>query len=234
MSSCDSLYNRLFAYLRTVHPEPHVTRISNWVKIMVGMILAHSVQLSQIAQHIPSEAKAAGRIAQIRRWLSNRFVNPIEFYRPLIQATLKHWAGQAVFIILDGTAVNHGQLQVLRLSLSHACRALPLTWLVIAGTGLVTVEQASKLLDEALLLLGALQRMTFLADRGFRDTDWAEKCLKLGWNYLIRIANNTYVCLPDRRWRNIEHLGVKLGQRRFFRDVLITKDNAFRCNLMLT
>jgi len=88
MSSSHELYNRVFERLRAVHPKPHVKRISNWVWIIVGMILSHSVQLSQIAQHIPSDAQAAGRIAQIRRWLSNRFVNVPAFYRPLIQQVL--------------------------------------------------------------------------------------------------------------------------------------------------
>src|SRR6266571_4872534 len=118
MGSSQGLYNELFSFLRTVHPEPHVTRVSNWVWIVVGMILSHSVQLSQIAQHIPSEAKAAGRIMQIRRWLSNTFVKPIEFYGPLISQVLEHWAGQNVFIVLDSTAVNGGKLQILRLALS--------------------------------------------------------------------------------------------------------------------
>ena len=234
MSSSHALYNQLFAFLRTVHPEPHVTRIRNWVTIMVGMILAQSVQLSQIAHHIPSDAQAAGRLAQIRRWLSNRFVKPIEFYRPLIRQTLAAWQGRAGFIILDGTLVNHGKLQILRLSLAHVCRALPLTWLVIRGTGLVTVEQTQALLDEALGLLRGLRRVTLLADRGFRDTDWAEQCRTLGWHYLIRVANNTSVRLTDGRWLRIERLGVKPAQRRYFHQVALTKDKAFVCNLMVT
>jgi hypothetical protein len=156
MSSSQALYNRLFAYLRAVHPDPHVKRISNWVWIMVGMILSRSVHLSQIAQYIPSEAQAAGRIAQIRRWLSNRFVDPVEFYRPLISQVLQAWVGQQVCILIDGLAVNHDKLQVLRVSLSHAYRALPLGWLVLEGQGPPTVERAAPLLREIQCLLKAV------------------------------------------------------------------------------
>jgi len=74
MSISEELYTRLFTKLRTVHPEPHLKRIANWVWIIVGLILSHSVHLSKITQHIPSEAQAAGRIAQVRRWLSNPFI----------------------------------------------------------------------------------------------------------------------------------------------------------------
>lgn len=198
------------------------------------MILSHSVQLAQIAQHIPSEAQAAGRLMQIRRWLSNPFVQPVEFYRPLISQVLAHWIGQPVFIVLDSTAVHGDKLQILRLALSHAFRALPLSWLVIAGKGLVTVERAEALLSEAQRLLAPVARVTLLADRGFRDTDWAERCLQLGWNYLIRIANNTYVYLPDGRCLSVAALGLKPGQTRYIRRVGLTRGKAFACNLMLT
>jgi hypothetical protein len=234
MSSSHGLYNRLFAYLRAVHPEPHVKRISNWVWIIVGMILSHSVQLSQIAQHVPTNAEAAGRIMQIRRWLSNRLVRVEPFYRPLIKAVLSQWAGRAAYVILDTTSVNHGKLQVLRLSLAHGLRALPLTWLVIEGKGLVKVERVAPLFKEAQRLLQSLRAVTFLADRGFRDHDWAENCLKLGWNYLIRIANNTYFTLSDGREYSIEQLGLQPGQSRYFAQVRLTHAAAWTCNLLVT
>ena len=234
MGSSQGLYNELFSYLRTVHPEPHLKRISNWVWIVVGMILSHSVQLSQIAQHIPSEAQAAGRIMQIRRWLSNVLVDPIAFYRPLIKKVLESWVGQGVYILLDTTALNQGKLQILRMALSHAFRALPLSWLVISGPGLVTLESAEALLTESQRLLCKVAQVTLCADRGFRDTDWAAQCLKLGWNYLIRVANNTYVYLADGRCLSLSELGVKPGQCRYFRQVGLTRDKAFVCNLMLT
>ena len=234
MSSSQALYNRLFDYLRAVHPDPHVKRISNWVWIMFGMILSHSVQLSKIAEHIPSEAEAAGRIAQIRRWLGNRFVDPVEFYRPLISQVLQAWSGRQVFILMDGLAVNNDKLQVIRVSLSHAYRALPLGWLVLEGSGPATVERAAPLLQEIRCLLKAMAGVTLIAARGFRDVDWAKKCLKMGWNYLIRVPNNTQVRLPDGQWVSIKRLGVKRGQRRYFPNVALTRNHAFRCNLVVT
>jgi len=53
MSISQELYTRVFTKLRSVHPEPHLKRIVNWVWVVVGLILSHSVHLSQIAQHIP-------------------------------------------------------------------------------------------------------------------------------------------------------------------------------------
>jgi len=234
MSSSATLYARLFERLRAAHPDTHLKRIANWVWIVVGLIQSQSVHLSQIALHIPSEAKAAGRIAQVRRWLANKFINVTEFYAPLITEVLKHWAGKPVFVILDGCSVNHEALQFFRLSLSHCFRALPLAWLVVQGPGLIQMEVCAALLEQAARLLALTAAVTFLADRGFRDTDWAEKCLHLGWHYLIRVANNTYVTLPDGRQLSIEQLGVRPGERRYFHNVRLTKEKEFVCNLMVT
>jgi len=42
-----------------------------------------------------------------------------------------------------------------------------------------------------------VKEVTFFADAGFRGCDWAQLCLKLGWNYGIRITYNTYLILAD-------------------------------------
>lgn len=234
MSSSSILYARLFEVLRAAHPDVYLTRIANWVWVVVGLIQAQSVHLSQIAQHLPSEAQAAGRIAQVRRWLANKFIKVAPFYEPLIQPVLRQWAGKPVFIILDGCIVNHEALQFFRLSLSHCFRALPLTWLVVKGAGLIQMEACADMLTQTARLLEQSSVVTFLADRGFRDTDWAEKCLGLGWNYLIRVANNTYVGLPDGRSLSIADLGIQPGHARYFKNVRLTQAKQFACHLMVT
>jgi hypothetical protein len=234
MSSSHELYTRVFTKLRAVHPEPHLKRIANWVWVIVGLILSQSVHLSQIAQHIPSEAQAAGRIAQVRRWLANKFINVPQFYRPLITEALHGWTNKAVFVILDGCLVNHEALQFFRLSLSHCFRAIPLAWLVVKGPGLITLEKCEALLDEAARLLKRVASVTFLADRGFRDKDWGRKCLKLGWNYGIRVANNTGVTLADGRVLAIHRLGVQPGRPRYFQNVRLTAEADWVCNLAVT
>jgi hypothetical protein len=236
MSSNDALYTRLFVKLREFHSDQHLRRIANWAWIVVGLIQSHSVHLSEIAQHIPSEAEAPGRIAQVRRWLANQFIQVADFYRPLITQAIQTWQGKNVFLILDGCSVNHERLQFFRLSLSHCYRALPLAWLVVASAGLIQVEACAALFEQVVRILPVVASVTFLADRGFRDTDWAEKCLELNWNYLIRVANNTYVVLDDGRQLSIQQFAahVPRGRCRYFTQVRLTQAKEFPCNLMIT
>lgn len=234
MGSSQTLYAELFRVVRRAHPRPHIQRIRTWVWISVGMILSHSLQLSQMAQHLPSEAHAAGRVMQIRRWLSNPFVDPVACYRPLIQQVLAHWQGQPVFLVLDSTAVGQGTLQILRMGLSHVYRTLPLSWLVLAGPGLVSIRRAASLLAETQQLLRHAGAVTLLADRGFRDTEWAAFCQKCGWNYLIRLPNNTCIWLPNHEGLRIEELDVPEGEVRCWSHIEVTRFKGLVCNLMVT
>jgi hypothetical protein len=128
--------------------------------------------------------------------------------------------------------IGAGRWQILRLSLAHGQRAIPLGWVVVPGTGLPPVEKLEKMLTQvAEFLRGRVKSVNFLADRGFRDCDWAKLCQKLGWHYAIRTANNTYVTLKDGRYCRIDALGIQPGQRGYFQEVLFTQDFKLCANL---
>jgi len=186
MSSSQQLYNKVLSQLEHFHSRLHRRRLANWVWIIVGMIQAQSVQLSLIATHIPDQTDAVARIAKVRRWLKNPHLDTQRLYEPIITHVLKQWANRDVTIMLDGCFVYGDRLQTLRLSLSHCFRALPLSWLVVTTKGVVTLEVCEEMLDRVQVLLKHTRRVTFLADRGFRDRDWARKCRSLDWDYIKR------------------------------------------------
>ncbi|MCS6846488.1 MAG: hypothetical protein RMN52_02080 [Anaerolineae bacterium] len=57
----------------------HVSHLTNWVWIIVGILQAQSIALSQIALHIPGNARVESRVMTIRRWLKNLRVDVWEF-----------------------------------------------------------------------------------------------------------------------------------------------------------
>ena len=78
-----------------------------------------------------------------------------------------------------------------------------------------------------------VKRVIFLADAGFRDCDWAQLCLKLGWNYAIRVACNTYITLPDGTSDRLDHL-VPENCNRYFQNVLLTREAKLQTNVSVT
>lgn len=236
MSSSLELYKRIIV---TLHPLVSVSnrkQLSNWVWIIVGIIQANSVNLSQIANHIPvGSQKAKSRIATIRRWLGNPKIEVWPFYRPLLEHLLDGWHEVEAVIVLDGVQVFGDRLQIFRLSLRHGNRAIPLVWTVLPGKGLTQVEKLEAMLTRvAEFLQGRVKRIRFLADAGFRDCDWAELCLKFGWHYNIRIPYSTLVWLENGIRCRIDELGIKPGQRRYFQNVYFTAEAKLFGNLSVT
>ena len=232
MSISQELYNRLSETIPPLVSASNSKQITNWLWIVVGLVLGNSPALSKIATYLPMDTQAESRVTLIRRWLKNLKVDVWAFYEPILAHVLHGWRAVEVFVILDGVMVFGDRWQVFRLSLQHGCRAIPLIWIVVDGTGVISVERLAERLGRvAQFLRRRVQRVTFLADRGFRDCDWAKLCRKLGWNYDLRITCNTYITLEDGRACRVDELSVPRGQRRYFQNVRVTKEGLWPANL---
>jgi hypothetical protein len=234
MSSSQALYTQVCSKLRAVHPNLHLKRLTVWVWVVVGLIQSRSPHLSEIANHIPGDTSAVARIARIRRWLASQSILSRQLYTPIISEVLQAWSDREVTIMLGGCFIRHKTLQILRVSLSHCYRALPLAWEVVTSKGNVELECCDAMLDQVASLLSPTRRVTFLADRGFRDRDWAHKCRSLHWDYIIRIANNTLISFPGGLVARADCLGIKPGQRRYLPNVHLTLLADWNCNLAIT
>ena len=235
MSSSQELYVRLITTVGPLVKVSHISHLDNWMWIVVGILQSNSLALSQIALHIPSPAYAESRMATIRRWLQDHRVVVWDMYRPVLEAVLIDWHAVEAILILDGVEVFGNRLQIFRLSLQHGCRAIPVVWTVIPGQGLTQVDKLETMLTHAAQFFGSrVKSVRFLADRGFRDCDWAQLCLKLGWDYNIRVANNTVVGINDQSACPIDQLGVSPEQLCYFQGVRLTEKAQFITNLSIT
>ena len=234
MSSSQELYNRLDEKLRALVLVKNGKRVTNWIWIIVGILQSQSSNLSQIANYLPMGTKAESRVTLIRRWLMNPQVKVWPFYKKVLKHVLSGWSQMEAYLILDGVMVFGDRWQIFRVSLRHGCRAIPIAWTIVEGNGLVKVAKLKGMLEKAQRFLKRyVKRVTFLADAGFRDCDWAQLCLKLGWNYAIRIACNTYITLPDGTSDRLDNL-VPVNRNRYFQNVLLTRETKLQTNVSVT
>lgn len=234
MSSSQELYNRLNEKLRELVHVKNGKQITNWIWIVVGIVQSQSPSLSKIANCLPMETEAASRVTLIRRWLMNPQVKVWKFYKKILEHVLSGWSAVDAYIILDGVMVFGDHWQIFRVSLQHGCRAIPIAWTLVAGNGLVKVTRLKSMLEKVHTFLKKhVKRVIFLADAGFRDCDWAQLCLKLGWNYAIRMACNTYITLPDGTSDRLDHF-VPENCNRYFQNVLLTREAKLQTNVSVT
>jgi hypothetical protein len=234
MSSSQKLYDRLDEKLRELVHVKNGKQVTNWIWIIVGVLQSQSSNLSKIANCLTMETKAESRVTLIRRWLMNPHVKAWMFYKKILEHVLSGWSEVEAVIILDGVLVFGGRWQIFRVSLRHGCRAIPLAWTVVEGEGLVKVAKLKDMLERVQKFLKKyVKRVTFLADAGFRDCDWAQLCLQLGWNYAIRVACNTYIMLPDGTSDRLDHW-VPVNCNRYFQNVLLTRKAKLQTNVSVT
>lgn len=234
MSSSQELYNRLNEKLRELVHVKNGKQVTNWIWIIVGILQSESSNLSQIANCLPLETKAESRVTRIRRWLMNPQVKVWKFYKKILEHVLSGWSEVEANIILDGVMVFGDRWQIFRVSLQHGGRAIPIAWTIVEGKGLVKVTKLKSMLEKVQRFLKKhVKRVTFLADAGFRDCDWAQLCLKLGWNYAIRVACNTYVTLTDGTSDRLDNL-VPENCNRYFQNVLLTREAKLQTHVSVT
>ncbi len=234
MSSSQELYNRLSEKVSALVKVTNRKQLANWLWIVVGLVQGKSPALSQIATFLPMETQAESRVTLIRRWLMNWHVDVWAFYEPILKHVLQGWSAVKAYVILDGVMIFGDRWQIFRVSLQHGCRAIPLAWVVLPGKGLITMPRLKTMLERVKRLLdGRVKSVIFLADRGFRDCDWAHLCLELGWNYAIRVACNTYITLADERTDRIDAL-VSPYHNRYFQNVWLTQEQKLITNLSVT
>jgi len=234
MSSSQELYNRLDEKLRERVHVKNRKQITNWIWVIVGILESESCNLSKIANCLPMETEAESRVTLIRRWLGNSQVQVWPFYKKILEHVLSGWSQADAYLVLDGVMVFGNRWQIFRVSLRHGCRAIPIAWTIIEGKGLVKVNKLKDMLEKVHRFMKRyVKQVTFLADAGFRDCDWAQLCLELGWNYAIRIASNTYITLPDGRSDRLDNW-VPVNCNRYFQDVLLTLDTKLQTNVSVT
>jgi hypothetical protein len=180
------------------------------------------------------DTQAESRVTLIRRWLTNWHVDVWAFYEPILKHVLQGWSAVRAYVILDGVMIFGDRWQIFRVSLRHGCRAIPLAWVVVSGKGLTTVERLKTMLERVQRVLQTrVGSVVFLADRGFRDCNWAQLCLDLGWNYVIRVTCNTYLTLEDGRTDRLDVL-VSPYRNRYFQDIWLTQEQKLLTNLSVT
>ncbi|MFN8440960.1 MAG: hypothetical protein U0175_09335 [Caldilineaceae bacterium] len=70
-------------------------------------------------------------------------------------------------------------------------------------------------------------RIHYYGDCEFRATSVQNFCCQQHWHWQVGIKSDTYVQLTDGHWRQLSALGVCKGQRRYWQQVSLTKDEPF-------
>lgn len=225
----------------------NIKQVTNLVWLVVAVINGKSIALSELANLLPGDAAAQSRVSRIRDWLKNPKIEVWALYQAILKHVLREcdWRGQKMSLIVDGTMVFGDRMQIFRLSLAHGNRAIPLAWLVVPGEGLVKAERLRPMFLQVAEFLKPYRSsagtagtagtsVILLADRGFRDHDWALLCKELGWGYRIRIVRNIHIRLRNGATVRLDALKPRIGRTLCLSHVILTQAHAFATHVSMT
>jgi hypothetical protein len=182
---CDGL-KQFFPQQLTPRQWQHFRVMAAMINGIVGSRHTH---LPRVADKFPASAHRESRIKRLARWLQNEQVTHASYFAPFAQALLAGLGSRPLVLVIDGSTIGRG-CQCLMVSVVYRNRALPLGWIVFAGSkGHSSQACHLELLRQIQPLIPADAAVILLGDGEFDGVKVLEQ-LEL-WGYVCRTARNT-------------------------------------------
>lgn len=205
----------------------HLCHLKTCIWIVIALIHTGSVNLTKWSIYIPCRGKfAQSRQRRIQRWLNNPRINVHRIYKSLVKTALSDWSESKLFLALD-TSLFWDEYCLVRLSVIHRGRALPLVWRVMKHeSASVSFADYKEMIEQAQTRLPESVKVILLADRGFVHTELMSMLTtQLGWHYRIRIKANTWIWRGN--WCQPKNFHFHLGEAICLHNVQIHKSEFY-------
>src|SRR5215217_2836751 len=197
MNQSSPLYDMASA-LETLEPwlEQHLPDLEpvarrHFVHLVTGIIEQQSLLVRAIAAASPFQAEPESNYTQVQRIIRDTRLTLETVYYPFLTHILAALPGDHAFITLDET--NHGtDFNLVLVGWASDAVSLPLGF-VVYPTDASWADDARLLLQRLKAILPAGPPVTLLADRIHAGDPFLSCLDALGWGYVIRLAEDTFI-----------------------------------------
>jgi len=225
MKKASRLYDALVVFLGQSQQWADVRHLYVLAWMVVGLISEGSVNLTRWIMSVQSRANLAQSTQRrFQRWLYNPRINVQRLYSPLIQGVLAQWKEEVLYLSLDTTTLWN-QYCIIRLSVVHRGRAVPVGWRVIKhNSSSVAFHHYRDLLRRISRLMPEGVKVVLLADRGFVDTQLMNYLRQqLTWHYRIRVKSNFWLWQPRKGWTQVSNFHLGWGEALLLQNLRVCK-----------
>jgi hypothetical protein len=232
----NELYHNWMQQICELRPNQRITQVRNFVWLMVGIYLSHSVYLSKIAGKIPGSAKLVSTTRRLSRFLDNPAINVREWYQPIAQKWLQaQWQclGE-IRLIVDGTKVG-SKHQLLMVSLAYRKRAIPIAWTWVKHVrGHSNAHKQLALLNYVRTLLPRGATVFLVGDCEFGSVETLKWLDQRFWYYVLRQKSDTCLWLEQSsEWKPFDSFIQKAGQSLWLGQGYLTAKEIYPTNLLV-
>ena len=181
-------------------------RMACFVGMLVAIMIASTVNLTQLALFFPSRALISSRYRRIQRFFHHHRLD----YNKVARFVMKLFGFMDTdyYLSLDRTNWKWGKANVNLLVLAVVYRgaAIPVYWLPLNKRGNSNTPERIALMKRFISQFGQHRIQGILADREFIGDKWLGWMLEQNLPFYVRIRNNSYsVKGKDKRIR-VDHL----------------------------
>jgi Transposase DDE domain len=206
------LYQRLCQQLLKCAPQLGVWHRQRLALLVTGLLLARHTALPRLAaqlRRVTPTAQADSIERRLRRTLADRTLETAVFAQ-VVRTSLRGLPAGRCLLLLDDTQQTTRCI-LSTLALAYGSRALPLAWCRWSGKLHGTYwQQIDRLFDEAARLLPPQVQPVVVADRGIASPMLIRLIQQHGWDYLVRVTNDTTLQQAGQSPKDAVHLGELL------------------------
>ncbi len=229
------LYHTWIRQILELHPEERITRVKNFVWLMIGIYKSRSVYLSNIAGEIPGQAKLTSITKRLSRFLDNPAVRVRQWYEPIARQWLQAQYNnlKEIRLIVDGTKVGFAH-QLLIVSLAYRRRAIPIAWTWVKHVkGHSTAHKQVALLSYVRSLLAPETAVFLVGDTEFGAVKVLKQLENWRWYYILRQKGNNLVWTKAAQaWLPFSNTIEKMGQSLWLGSGYLTQLHNHPVNLL--
>jgi DDE family transposase len=201
-----------------------LTNLALWSQTLA---VSANCQLATLALGLPLRRDREELIQRLSRSLDSRDLTWHRSYGQVVRHLFAHWQGSEVDLVMDRTDLEQRQ-SILLVGVAYHKRLLPLAWRVLPFGGTSAAVQIA-LLQQVQPYLPTLAkvRIHYYADCEFRATAVQTFCRQQQWHWQVGIKSDTYLQHRQGDWQQLSALGLRPGERRYWQDICLTKQEPF-------
>lgn len=204
----------------------------HFVHLVTGIIEQQSLLLGKIAAASPFQGEPDSNYTQVQRIIRDTRLALETTYYPFLTRILAAVPGEHAFITLDETS-HSDHFNLVLVGLATDAVSLPLGFVLYPTDG-TWAEAARTLLERLETIIPADRTLTLLADRVHAGDPFLSCLDALNWNYVIRLAEDTWMETERDGWCEVRHLRTRRGQVRVFTNVRIWKGSTRRATVCVS
>jgi hypothetical protein len=224
--------------LETLEPwlEQHLPKLDpvarrHFTHLVTGIIEQQSLLIRAIAAASPFQAEPESNYTQVQRIIRDTRLTLESVYYPFLRQILSVLACTDAFLTIDQT--NHGSdFNLVLVGWATDGVSLPLGF-VVYPTNAAWADDARDLLRRLETIIPQECTITLLADRVHAGDPFVSCLTELGWDYVIRLAEDTLIEDQKSGWTEVRHLRKRRGRLRVFCNVRVWKSSETRATVCL-